>query len=83
MGTFEKNPFHDHVMTVVVANNSKNVGEWLEISRNVVDDYIAAFGKSPLWISAVTVMTDGDNTRTETQAWYGPIEFTKPAPDAR
>lgn len=81
--TFVKNPFHDHVITVVVANRHDRIGEWQEISRNVLQDYITAFGAQPEWISAVTVMTDSDNTLTDAQAWYGPISLTRPEPDAQ
>lgn len=83
VGTFVKNPYHDHVITVVVANGNDRVGEWMEISRNVVNDYITAFGEPPEWISAVTVMTDSDNTRTDAQAWYGPISLTRLVSDAQ
>jgi len=74
--TAQLNPFHDHVMTVVAANADDRVGDWLEITRDVVADYRAAFGTEPLQISAVTVMADGDNTGSEARAWFGPITFT-------
>ena len=77
VGTFVKNPYHDHIMTIVVANRDDKTGEWLKFSRNVVKDYITAFGRQPGWISAVTLLTDSDNTRTDTQAWYGPIALSR------
>lgn len=83
VGTFMKNPFHDHIMTIVVANNDNETGKWLEMSRNVAADYFAAFGVHPVWISAVSLMTDSDNTGTETRAWYGPIMLVGNNVDAR
>lgn len=67
------NPIHNHIMTVVAASGDTHSGTWLELSRNIVDDYIRSFSAKPGRITGVALMTDSDNTRSETRAWYGPV----------
>ena len=81
--SFVPNPYHDHVVTVVAASGGDQAGDWMQLSRNVVDDYVTAFGAQPGWISAVTVMTDGDDTGVDIEAWYGPIVFSSPPAETR
>ncbi len=73
VGAFSVNPHHDHVMTIVAASGSSKTGSWVEISRNVVEDFVKAFSEKPLLITGVALMTDSDNTGSEAQAWYGPV----------
>ena len=67
------NPLHRHIMTVVAASGNTQSGVWLELSRNIVEDYIRAFSEVPGRITGVALMTDSDNTRSEARAWYGPV----------
>jgi hypothetical protein len=67
------NPIHKHIMTVVAASGDTHSGTWLELSRNIVDDYRQAFSAKPGRITGVALMTDSDNTRSEARAWYGPV----------
>ncbi len=71
--SFAVNPSHDHVMTIVAASGSGKSGSWLELSRNVVDDYVRAFSEQPGMITGVALMTDSDDTDSRVQAWYGPV----------
>ncbi len=71
------NPIHNHIMTVVAASGNTHSGTWLELSRNIVDDYRRAFSAKPGRITGVALMTDSDNTRSETRAWYGPVWLSK------
>ena len=66
------NPIHRHIMTVVAASGNTYSGAWLELSRNIVDDYRQAFSAEPGRIIGVALMTDSDNTGSEVHAWYGP-----------
>jgi len=36
-------------------------------------DFVKAFGEAPGALLAIGIMTDTDNTRSEAQAWYGPV----------
>ena len=49
--------------------------EWVEESRNIYEDYKAAFGEEPPKINGVAIMSDTDNTKERTVAYYGNIQF--------
>lgn len=79
VGTVIENP-HTHRIEMVVANTgAANVGQWVTVRRNVVDDFKRAFNESPGLLSEVGVLTDTDNTGATVDAWYGDIRFL-PAP---
>ncbi|MCH9638322.1 MAG: DUF3047 domain-containing protein, partial [Betaproteobacteria bacterium] len=42
----------------------------------VASDYQRFFGEKPWNISAITIMTDTDNTNSQATAWYEDIMFT-------
>ena len=67
------NPIHRHIMTIVAASGTTHRGVWLELSRNIVEDYRRAFSEEPGMITGVALMTDSDNTGSEARAWYGPV----------
>lgn len=80
VGTLAVNPHHDQVITIVAADSS-TAGSWLGFSRNVVDDYLAAFSEEPGMITGIALMTDSDNTGARVTAWYGPISLSGSAPE--
>lgn len=70
------NAYTARVQMFVLRNGADGVGEWRSESRNIYDDYRAAFGDSmPPMISGVAVMTDTDNTGESARAWFGDIVF--------
>ncbi len=76
-GTIIANPFTSRVKMIVV-DNGKRLGEWRSFERNIVADYIKAFGvPPPTNLSGIVVMTDADNTGTRAEAAYGAISLTK------
>ena len=79
------NPYSSEIKVIVVESGSENEGKWQYYRRNLIEDYQRAFGEAPGIIRAVTIISDTDNTGSETKAWYGPIGLTnQPAkiPDA-
>jgi hypothetical protein len=60
---------------LVVETGEANTGRWLGHRRNVVDDYRRVFGGEPGRIRSVGVLTDSDDLRTRSEAWYGDLEF--------
>jgi Protein of unknown function (DUF3047) len=48
-------------------------GRWVEVQRNIVEDYQRAFGRMPPKIIGIGLMTDTDNTHEKTEAFYGDI----------
>jgi hypothetical protein len=75
IGTIIRNPHTRRVQMIVAAHAEEAMKQWQSLSRDVVQDYRAAFGEDPGVLHAYGVMTDSDNTRSEAQAWYGDILF--------
>ncbi len=75
VGTMVANPFTDRVQMIVVESGQAKVGQWVNESRNIYEDYRKAFGEDPPMISGVAVMTDTDNTHESATAWFGDIVF--------
>ena len=70
-----EHPRTDRIRVIVVASGGRDLGEWRDYRRNVVEDYRRAFGEDPWDIVAVGVMTDADNTRQKARCLYGDITF--------
>jgi hypothetical protein len=75
VGASAWNAYTDRVRMIVVHSGPEDVGRWVTESRNVLDDYRAAFNEEPPPIAGVAIMTDGDNTGERATAWYGDILF--------
>jgi hypothetical protein len=75
VGTVVENPYTGRAMMFVVESGSEKLQQWVSESRNVYADYKTAFGEEPAKITGVAIMTDTDNTRESTVAWYGDIIF--------
>lgn len=65
---------------IVVESGAAKVGEWVEESRNVYQDYKRAFGEDPPAINGIAIMTDTDNTKERAVAYYGDIRFLRATP---
>jgi hypothetical protein len=60
--------------TIVVRSGAGSLREWKRERRNVVEDFVKAFGVQPPSEVAVLVLwTDSDQTREEVEAYYGGI----------
>lgn len=78
-GTVIANQHTSRIKMIVAESGHEHLGIWRHISRNVLEDFRRAFGEEPGRITAVGIMTDTDNTGGEAQAWYGDIDFRRPA----
>jgi hypothetical protein len=74
-GEIVTNPFSEETQMVAVTSGAEQVGEWVSVRRNVVEDYQAAFGRKPPAIIGIGIMSDSDNTGESATAWYGDIEL--------
>ncbi|MEO8119552.1 MAG: DUF3047 domain-containing protein [Rhodoferax sp.] len=72
-GTVIVNPRTDRIRTLVVESGGKNLNLWLDYERDIRADYAKAFGESPGALVGIGIMTDTDNTRSTTHAWYGQL----------
>ena len=65
----------DRIRKMVVESGAKNINMWMEYERNIRADYEKAFGEAPGALVGIGIMTDSDNTRTTTRAWYGQVKL--------
>lgn len=75
VGTVIANPHTKRVQMIVAVSGGADVGKWVTITRNVVEDFRRAFGEEPGMLTDVGILTDTDNTGTSVEAWYGDIRF--------
>jgi hypothetical protein len=75
VGTVIENPHTKRVEMVVAVSGGADVGKWVTVTRNVVEDFRKAFGEDPGPLFVVGLMTDTDNTGGTVEAWYGDIRF--------
>ncbi len=72
-GSVIVNPRTDRIRKLVVESGSDKLRQWVDYERNIRADYEKAFGEAPGALVGIGIMTDSDNTRSTTQAWYGPV----------
>ncbi len=60
------------VRSIVVKSGTEQIGTWVMERRNMVDDYVRAFGSQPTnGIHAIALFTDNDQTKEPVEAYYG------------
>jgi len=65
----------DRIRKVVIESGPARLDRWLDYERDVRADYEKAFGEAPGALVGIAIMTDSDNTRQKTKAWYGPVSL--------
>jgi len=74
-GTVIRSPRTDRIRKLVVESGGKRLNQWLDYERDIRADYERVFGEKPGALVGIAIMTDSDNTHSQTRAWYGPIRF--------
>ena len=74
-GTVVPSPYSERVRLVVAESGKGRLGQWINLRRNVLEDYRRAFGEEPGDIVAVGVMTDPGDDGSRRRAYYGDITF--------
>lgn len=77
VGTVIADAFTDNAAIISVESGNSHAGAWRHESRRYVEDYRHYFHAEPPDPVAVAVMTDGDNTGSQAEAWYGDILFSR------
>lgn len=76
-GSVIHNPRTDRIRKLVVESGASRLGQWVDYAQDIRADFIRAYGEEPGALIAVGIMTDSDNTRSTTQAWYGPLRMVQ------
>lgn len=69
------NPRTDRIRKLAVESGAERVGQWLNYRRDIRADFKKAFGEEPGALLGLAIMSDTDNTRSTTRAWYGTIRL--------
>ena len=77
VGTVIPSAYTDYVAIISVASGNGQSSTWRQEARRYVEDYRSYFHRDPPDPEAVAVMTDGDNTGSRAEAWYGDLAFSK------
>jgi hypothetical protein len=77
-GTVIASPRTERIRKLVVESGPKKLNQWLDYERDIRADFQRAFGEAPGALVGIAIMTDSDNTRSTTSAWYGPVQFARP-----
>ena len=72
-GTVLTHPEYPRLLEIVVRSGNTGLGAWHDEERDVVADYVAAFGVMPPPISHVAVMSDADDTGSCSRARFSDI----------
>lgn len=65
------------IKLMVVESGSARLGRWVDFDRDVAADYRAAFDQTTDGLSGIALMTDSNNTGLPSQAWYGPLTWSR------
>ncbi len=82
INSIKSSVYSDFAKMIVVQSGASKLQQWLSEERNIVADYIAAFGEKPSRITGIAIMTDTDNTGEKATAYFGDISFY-PVPTAK
>ncbi|MCH8568640.1 MAG: DUF3047 domain-containing protein [Balneolales bacterium] len=74
-GTVVPNPYTNLVKMIVKESGREHEGSWRSYTTDVYQDYIDIYGEEPPRIAAVAIMTDTDDTGSETTSFFGDIVF--------
>jgi Protein of unknown function (DUF3047) len=72
-----------NVRLIVLESGRGAAGTWQREVRNVVDDYVALFGRRPPRVGKVAVMIDSDDTGSEAEALIGEVTFAPATPEGK
>ena len=70
--------YSDKAVLIIVESGNGRLNQWIEITRNIYEDYRTVFQEDPPPISGIAIMTDTDNTGESAVAYYGDIVLRKP-----
>jgi DUF3047 family protein len=70
-----RNKYTSRIKMIAVESGREKLGQWLQESRNVAEDYRRLFGEEPGKVVSVGIMTESDASDRALEAYYGDIVF--------
>jgi DUF3047 family protein len=70
-----RNKYTSRIKMIAVESGREKLGQWLQESRNVAEDYQRLFGEEPGRVVSVGIMTETDASDRALEAYYGDIAF--------
>ncbi len=70
--------YSDKVVLIFVESGKSRLNQWIEVTRNIYEDYRTVLQEDPPPISGIAIMTDTDDTGESAVAYYGDIVLRKP-----
>ena len=77
-GGIAPNIYTSRIKMIAVESGRDKLGQWLEETRNVAEDYRKLFGEEPGRVVSVGLMTEADGSDRPLEAYYGDIRFGAP-----
>ena len=68
VGTMTRSPYNHRTMIYVIEQGPNSLNQWVSEDRNVLDDYLKAFGAQPPLVEGIGIQTDSDNTKSSASA---------------
>ena len=65
----------DRIRKIVVDSGPTQTAIWRLHERDIASDFRRAFGEDPGTLTSIALMTDSDNTRSTTRAYYGEVRL--------
>jgi len=75
LNQIKPNSHTNRIKMIAVDAGKENLGQWRKHSRDLTADYESAYGYAPGNVIGIALLTDTDNTNSETKAYYGDIEL--------
>jgi hypothetical protein len=75
--TIITNAHTSRIKMIVVDSGWDNLDQWHQHQRDLTADYKRAYGEAPGEVIGIALLTDTDNTKSETRAFYGDIELVR------
>lgn len=76
--TLLQSPYSNQIKQIVVQTGPATAGEWVQETRNVMNDYEKLFGEKPsMKVAAIALMSDSEGTKAEAEAFFDDIRIGK------
>ncbi len=77
IGTILESAYTAESKIIVVESGPEHLGRWRRVTRNIEDDYKRCFGTRPPQVIALGLMSDADNTRGESLAYFDDVAVSR------